>query len=137
MIRHFFSTKKYLYFSYFSSKIYVVGTQSKRLAEALLLSTNICFRREIKKNYLPCLFVLRFYSPVKPMGSCRARSIYLTWCHSWSDCKRLSAMTYHFYFKNSEPVYETEYMQSLKQSAVQEVFPAYVLNCLYSKHNDG
>ena len=25
-----------------------------------------------------CLFVLRFYSPVKPMGSCRARSVYLT-----------------------------------------------------------
>ena len=25
-----------------------------------------------------CLFVLRFYCPVNPMGSCRARSIYLT-----------------------------------------------------------
>ena len=24
------------------------------------------------------LFVLRFYSPVNPMGSCRARSVYLT-----------------------------------------------------------
>ena len=36
-------------------------------------------------------------------------------------------MTYHFYFKNSEPGYETEYMQSLKQFAVQEVFPAYAL----------
>ena len=36
-------------------------------------------------------------------------------------------MTYHFYFKNSEPVYETEYKQSLKQFAVQEVFPASVL----------
>ena len=36
-------------------------------------------------------------------------------------------MTFHFYFKNSEPVYETEYKQSLKQFAVQEVFPAYVL----------
>ena len=24
------------------------------------------------------LFVLRFYSPVSPMGSCRARSVYLT-----------------------------------------------------------
>ena len=34
---------------------------------------------------------------------------------------------YHFYFKNSEPVYETEYMQSLKQFAVQEVFSTYVL----------
>ena len=25
-----------------------------------------------------CLFVLRFYNPVNPMGSCRARSVYLT-----------------------------------------------------------
>ena len=25
-----------------------------------------------------CLFVLRFYGPVKPMGLCRARSVYLT-----------------------------------------------------------
>ena len=27
---------------------------------------------------LICLFVLRFYGPVNPMGSCRARSVYLT-----------------------------------------------------------
>ena len=27
---------------------------------------------------LVCLFVLRFYGPVNPMGSCRARSVYLT-----------------------------------------------------------
>ena len=38
---------------------------------------------------------------------------------------------YHFYFKNSEPVYETEYMQSLKQLTVQEVFPTYVLKWSY------
>ena len=25
-----------------------------------------------------CLFVLRFYGPFNPMGSCRARSVYLT-----------------------------------------------------------
>ena len=25
-----------------------------------------------------CLFVLRFYGPVNPMGSCRALSVYLT-----------------------------------------------------------
>ena len=25
-----------------------------------------------------CLFVLRFHDPVNPMGSCRARSVYLT-----------------------------------------------------------
>ena len=29
-------------------------------------------------RWVPCLFVLRFYSPVNPMGSCRARSVYLT-----------------------------------------------------------
>ena len=28
--------------------------------------------------WLICLFVLRFYGPVNPMGSCRARSVYLT-----------------------------------------------------------
>ena len=36
-------------------------------------------------------------------------------------------MKYHFYFKDIKPVYETEYMQSLKQFAVLEVFPAYIL----------
>ena len=25
-----------------------------------------------------CLFVLRFYGPLNPVGSCRARSVYLT-----------------------------------------------------------
>ena len=29
------------------------------------------------------LFVLRFYGPVNPMGSCRARSVYLT-THYWA-----------------------------------------------------
>ena len=27
-----------------------------------------------------CSFVLRFYSPVNPMGSCQAQSVYLTTC---------------------------------------------------------
>ena len=32
-----------------------------------------------RKLFQPCcLFVLRFYGPVNPMGSCRARSVYLT-----------------------------------------------------------
>ena len=30
------------------------------------------------KDIRVCLFVLRFYGPVNPMGSCRARSVYLT-----------------------------------------------------------
>ena len=32
------------------------------------------------QNIIFCLFVLRFYSPVNPMGSCQARSVYLTTC---------------------------------------------------------
>ena len=31
-----------------------------------------------KGRHASCLFVLRFYGPVNPMGSCRARSVYLT-----------------------------------------------------------
>ena len=31
-----------------------------------------------KEELLLALFVLRFYGPVNPMGSCRARSVYLT-----------------------------------------------------------
>ena len=29
-------------------------------------------------NLTVCLFILRFYGPINPMGSCRARSVYLT-----------------------------------------------------------
>ena len=28
--------------------------------------------------HIVCLFVLKFYGPVNPMGSCRERSVYLT-----------------------------------------------------------
>ena len=45
-----FSTKKYLYFSYFSTKTYVVGTHQEHLGKSLLMSTNnICFHLEIRK----------------------------------------------------------------------------------------
>ena len=33
---------------------------------------------KLNKAFGLCLFVLRFYGPVNPMGSCRARSVYLT-----------------------------------------------------------
>ena len=47
---------------------------------------NICFCGEIRQilcgypflSVAMCLFVLRFYGPVNPTGSCRARSVYLT-----------------------------------------------------------
>ena len=36
-------------------------------------------KKKKKKNTdLQVLFVFRFYGPVSPMGSCRARSVYLT-----------------------------------------------------------
>ena len=31
-----------------------------------------------QQKQMVCLFVLRFYGPVNPMVSCRARSVYLT-----------------------------------------------------------
>ena len=37
-------------------------------------------RREIEEILEEILFVLRFYGPVNPMGSCRVRSVYLTTC---------------------------------------------------------
>ena len=42
-----------------------------------------------------CLFVLRFYGPVNPMGSCRARSVYLTTRlldGRWSRCYSYSLL---------------------------------------------
>ena len=42
----------------------------------MLLSLYFCGTVELFSNF--SLFVLRFYGPVNPMGSCRARSVYLT-----------------------------------------------------------
>ena len=43
-------------------------------------STGVGFQIKVRELscYCVCLFVLRFYGPVNPMGSCRARSVYLT-----------------------------------------------------------
>ena len=50
---------------------------------------NLSYRQEPRSLYIPSMailllvfffcfcFVLRFYGPVNPMGSCRARSVYL------------------------------------------------------------
>ena len=38
----------------------------------------IFMKLKIYHIYRICLFVLRFYGPVNPLGSCRARSVYLT-----------------------------------------------------------
>ena len=60
------------------SKIYlpengIFSYFSKKTSKALLMCIyNICLLQEIS------LFVLRFYGPVNPMGSCRARSVNLT-----------------------------------------------------------
>ena len=51
-----FPAKKYLYFSYFLTKTYVVCTHYKCLREVLLMSThNICFCQEIRKLLIPTL----------------------------------------------------------------------------------
>ena len=39
-----------------------------------------------------CLFVLRFYGPVNPVGSCQARSVYLT-THLLGRLNPLSGLT--------------------------------------------
>ena len=63
----------------------------------ILLTETICMRDEILSQILSihqvsvcniftvtqlvafvCLYVLRFYGPVNPMGSCRVQSVYLT-----------------------------------------------------------
>ena len=60
--------------------------------QSLTSTHNLCFLGCMRKNSISiilfcgiflwcgvlCLFVLRFYGPVNPMGSCRARSVYLT-----------------------------------------------------------
>ena len=49
-----------------------------------------------KKGLIPvnCLFVLRFYGPVNPVGSCRARSLCLTW--GWSGGAKVLCILHHW-----------------------------------------
>ena len=57
-----------------------------------------------------CLFVLRFYGPVNPMGSCRARSVYLT-THLLG---RLSPLTQcMFLWRNADNIYVDINVQAL------------------------
>ena len=53
---------------------------SLKLIHVIQVWCNICTLILQVENVLRqfCLFVLRFYGPVNPMGSCRARSVYLT-----------------------------------------------------------
>ena len=48
------------------------------LHRSLCLSTSEYYVTVPNMYLLEVLFVLRFYGPVNPMGSCRARSVYLT-----------------------------------------------------------
>ena len=61
----FFPTEKSWIF-YFSIKTYIVGWGASNEYPKCMFS------------FLFFLFALRFYGPVNPMGSCRARSVYLT-----------------------------------------------------------
>ena len=61
-----------------------VWTVQYKMYVAVLSSTGLCVyvyifaQYELYVHVLRSLFVLRFYGPVNPVGSCRARSIYLT-----------------------------------------------------------
>ena len=46
------------------------------LISSVLINNKIT--NEVVKEVTETLFMLRFYGPVNPMGSCRARSVYLT-----------------------------------------------------------
>ena len=68
-----------LHFYQVSSKYSSYRADKKFYTDALFQRQGISgfSRTRVKKN-LDTLFVLRFYSPVNPMGSCRAWSVYLT-----------------------------------------------------------
>ena len=60
-----------------------INFYSEMLTSERLMSSEVSYYMSYDlQNYVfevyVCLFVLRFYSPVNPMGSCRARSVYLT-----------------------------------------------------------
>ena len=65
-----FVTRVFVCHALFSSPLGVLGRLFSMIVALLGLSVFILF-------YLK-LFVLRFYGPVNQMGSCRARSVYLT-----------------------------------------------------------
>ena len=56
--------------------VLLINLKLKTTSNSFLLNTA---EHEIfSANKYVCLFVLRFYGPVNPMGSCPARSVYLT-----------------------------------------------------------
>ena len=55
--------------------MHICSTWSEDVHVVLGLSS---YHSDLKVNILHCLFVLKFYGPVYPMGSCRAQSVYLT-----------------------------------------------------------
>ena len=63
-------------------KIGVVGPKIFILLKVFTWGMNMVEQGNLHKNQtlelVVCLFVLRIYCPVNPMGSCRARSVYLT-----------------------------------------------------------
>ena len=55
-----------------------VQQKKKKKKKKFKMSSATLFEPCHEKTSLVCLFVLRFYGPVNPIGSCRARSVYLT-----------------------------------------------------------
>ena len=69
---------------FFTVESFLKGMQKQfwedAVPECVSITLNLCHAEEIiLKDAIPTsnLFVLRFYGPVNPMGSCRVRSVYL------------------------------------------------------------
>ena len=64
------------------SGLYYISTKyHRKIPKCIRVTERTGNLFQIKQSVITlkvCLFVLRFYGPVNPMGSCRARSVYLT-----------------------------------------------------------
>ena len=61
---------------------HISGSKTSKFSRQQTDNISLKFSRKLDmticmKCQIICLFVLRFYGPVNPMGSCRARSVYL------------------------------------------------------------
>ena len=81
------NSKSYGPLTYILVYVYKINPATVHVYKNFQLSSFLSPEKSVLKNFkngkigIPTkghLFVLRFYGPVNPMGSCRARSIYLT-----------------------------------------------------------
>ena len=70
----------FFFFFFFRENKTCQADDSHELLNLIFFEKIYILKKKNKKEFkeFVCLFVLRFYGPVNPMGSCRARSVYLT-----------------------------------------------------------